>query len=185
MMPRMTFPMPRRPRHGLALALTGMPAVLAGLALAVTALSPGVPHRMAETFVAICGSGDSLLSTGAPHAEAAGRPASRVSVLSCEALPDVPGKSVTTAIVDFPPSGWTGAHRHPGSVSAVVLEGTIRSHLEGGPPVLYASGQSWFEPRGALHVFAENPDPMHPARLLATFIADTGCGPLVLPANSD
>ncbi|ACD20496.1 cupin domain-containing protein [Paraburkholderia phytofirmans] len=158
---------------------------LAMLALATTmmlALAPSAPRAAIDWFADICG-GDSSMSSVSTHAGAASRPASTVKVLSCEALPNAPGKSVTTAIVDFPPLGFTPAHRHPGAVSAVVLEGTIRSQLQGGPPVDYAAGQTWFEPPRALHLFAENPDAMHTAKLLATFIADTNCGPLVLPPD--
>ena len=53
--------------------------------------------------------------------------------------------------------------------------------MAGGPAVDYQAGQAWFEPPRALHLFAENPDPVKPASLIATFIADSDCGPLVLP----
>jgi hypothetical protein len=33
---------------------------------------------------------------------------------------------------------------------------------------------------GALHLFAENPDPKAPARILATCVADANCGPLLV-----
>jgi hypothetical protein len=36
-------------------------------------------------------------------------------------------------------------------------------------------------PPRALHLLAENPDPLHPAKLLAFFIADNNGGPLVIP----
>jgi quercetin dioxygenase-like cupin family protein len=153
-------------------------------AMAILALGPSAPRSAIGWFAGICGGGgDPLLSNTTTHTDAAKRPVSTVKVLSCEALPNVPGKSVTTAIVDFPPLGFTPAHRHPGSVTAVVLEGTIRSQLQGGPPVDYAAGQTWFEPPRALHLFAENASTLQPAKLLATFIADTNCGPLVLPPD--
>ncbi|MFM0164950.1 cupin domain-containing protein [Paraburkholderia sediminicola] len=164
--------------------LAGKLTMLAALAVAVLTLGPAAPRSAVDWLTDICGSGgDALLASASPDANAASRPTSSVKVLSCEALPNAPGKSVTTAIVDFPPLGFTPAHRHPGSVVAVVLEGTIRSQLEGGAPVDYVSGQTWFEPPRALHLFAENPDPTHPAKLLATFVADTGCGALVLPPD--
>lgn len=164
--------------------LPGNPTMLAAIAVALLLPGPATPSSAIDWFAGICGSGgDPLLSSASPAASATGRPASTVKVLSCEALPDAPGKSVTTAIVDFPPLGFTPAHRHPGSVTAVVLEGTIRSQLAGGGPVDYVSGQTWFEPPHTLHLFAENPDPTHPARFLATFVADTGCGALVLPPD--
>lgn len=50
---------------------------------------------------------------------AGARPKTVVTPISCEKLPNVPGKSITTAIVAFPPNGYTPRHRHPGSVSAL------------------------------------------------------------------
>ena len=53
----------------------------------------------------------------------------------------------------------------------------------GGPVGTYKTGETFFEPPGTLHVFAENPDPVKPARLVAVFVADANCGPLVLPPD--
>lgn len=109
------------------------------------------------------------------------RPATIVKPVSCEKLPDVPGKAVTTAIVEFPPQAYSPAHRHPGSVTAFVLKGMVRSQLAGGPVGTYKPGGTWFEPPGALHLFAENASSTEPAELLAFFVADENCGPLVIP----
>ena len=111
---------------------------------------------------------------------AAGRPETVVKRVSCEKLPHVPGKSITTAVVEFPPNAYSPAHRHPGSVTAYVLKGTIRSQLGGGPAIAYKTGETWFEPPGTLHQFAENASATEPAALLATFVADDDCGPLTV-----
>lgn len=116
-----------------------------------------------------------------PGAAPGARPATVVKPLSCEALPNVPGKSITTVTVDFPPGAYTPAHRHPGSVTAFVIRGAVRSQLAGGPPQLYGPGTTWFEPPGALHLFAENASATEPALILAVFVADDNCGPLVIP----
>jgi len=112
---------------------------------------------------------------------AGARPKTVVTPISCQKLPDVPGKSITTVIVAFPPNGFTPRHRHPGSVSAFVLKGTLRSQLEGSPAAVFTKGQTWFEPPGAVHLFAENASTTEPAELLATFVADDDCGPLTIP----
>lgn len=116
------------------------------------------------------------------HASAvlAHRPATLVRPISCEKLADIPGKSVSTVIVDFPPGAFTPRHRHPGSVTAFVLKGTLRSQLAGGAAAIYTVGQTWFEPSGTIHLFAENASATEPAQLLATFIADDDCGSLTL-----
>ena len=142
----------------------------------------GGPASVERWLRDICSAEDQPMFSSAPaQPGAASRPVTHVKVLSCEPLPDVPGKSVTTAVVDFPPLALTGPHRHPGTVTAFVLEGTVRSQMEGATAIDYRSGATWFEPPRALHLLAENPDPVRPARLLAVFVTDRDCGPLVIP----
>ncbi|MBG6290202.1 cupin domain-containing protein [Pseudomonas nitroreducens] len=109
------------------------------------------------------------------------RPATQVKRLSCEPLADMPGKVVTTLQVDFPPGGFTPAHRHPGAVTAIVLSGQVRSQMQGLPAQIYGPGETWFEPSRELHLFAENPSASEPARLLAVIVSEESCGPLVIP----
>jgi quercetin dioxygenase-like cupin family protein len=122
-----------------------------------------------------------MLSTSANEAASASRPGTATRLLSCEPLADVPGKSVTTALVMFPPRAYTPAHRHPGAVTAYVVSGSIRSQMETTPAQTYRPGSTWFEPAGALHLLAENPSASETAELLAVFITDSECGQLVIP----
>ncbi|MGX8012208.1 cupin domain-containing protein [Mesorhizobium sp. ORM8.1] len=112
---------------------------------------------------------------------AAARPTTTVKPLSCEKLPNVPGHSITTALVEFPPNAYTPRHKHPGSVTAFVIKGALRSQMDGGPAVTYTTGQTWFEAPGAIHAFAENASATEPAELLAIFVAEDDCGPLTIP----
>ncbi len=118
--------------------------------------------------------------SGQQQTQAAARPAASVRPVSCQKLPNVPGKSITTVIVDYPPLGYSPRHRHPGSVTAFVLKGTVRSQLNEGPAETFTVGQSWFEPPGTIHMFAENASATEPASLLAIFVADDDCGPLTI-----
>jgi hypothetical protein len=59
-------------------------------------------------------------------------------------------------------------------------QGIVRSRLAGGPIGTYKPGETWFEPPGVLHLFAENASNTEPAELLAIFVADDNCGPLVI-----
>jgi len=120
------------------------------------------------------------METASPADGAVARPETVVKIISCEKLLDVPGKSITTAVVDFPPNAFTPRHRHPGSVTAFVLKGTLQSQLAGGPAGVFAAGQTWFEPPGTIHLFAENVSATEPAQLLAFFVADDNCGPLTI-----
>ncbi len=118
--------------------------------------------------------GDRTLIAGA-------RPTTTVRPLSCQKLSDMPGKSLTLVLVDYPPNAYTPRHRHPGTVSAFVVKGVLRSQLSGGSVGTYKAGETWFEPPGAIHLFAENTSKTEPAEILATFITDDECGPLVIP----
>jgi quercetin dioxygenase-like cupin family protein len=103
-----------------------------------------------------------------------------VKTLSCEKLADIPGKSITTTLVTFPPGASSPAHRHPGSVTVFMLKGTMRSRLSGEPVETYRIGETWFEPNGALHALAENPSKTDAAEFLAIFVTDENCGPLTI-----
>ena len=161
---------------------------LAALSMVLAAGWALMPHGNRQEAVQwlddVCSTVSRPMFSSAPvpaGSGAAARPATSVKVLSCEPLPHVPGKSVNTAIVDFPPHAYSPAHRHPGSVTAIILEGTVRSQLGGGPVGTFKSGETFFEPPGTLHVFADNPDPVRPAKLVSVFVSDENCGPLVLP----
>ena len=120
-------------------------------------------------------SGDEARGEGADA-----RPITQTRIVSCEELAHIPGKSITTTTVEFPPNAYTPKHRHPGSVTVYVLKGRIRSQLGGGPVGVFGVGDSFFEPPGAIHLFAENASMTEPAEILAVFVADQDCGPLII-----
>lgn len=159
----------------------GSVAALALVMAAGFALSPGAKRTALAVWDSVCYADAGPLFASSAADKATGRPATIVTPLSCSPLASVPGKSVTTAMVEFPPGGFSGPHRHPGEVTAVVIEGLVRSQLDSGVSITYAAGQTWFEPPRTLHNFAENPDPTKPAKLLAFFVADNNCGPLTIP----
>jgi quercetin dioxygenase-like cupin family protein len=88
-------------------------------------------------------------------------------------LPNVPGKSLSAALVTYPPGGKSGKHHHAGSVFAFVVSGSIRSENSAtGPSKVYKAGESFFEPPGSEHLVSENASDTEPASLLAVFVAD-------------
>ena len=102
-------------------------------------------------------------------------PAESLTPVQRQALPNVPGKTFTSAIVTFPPAARAVPHRHGDAfVYAYVLEGTVNSQLEGQPPHVYHQGENWSEPPGAHHLATENTSETEPAKLLVVFIATTG-----------
>ena len=75
----------------------------------------------------------------------------------------------------FPPGAASVPHRHGDAfLYAYVLEGAVRSQIEGQPAHVYRTGESWTEKPGDHHVLTENASSTETARLLVVFVADTG-----------
>jgi len=154
-------------RHGLALAgivILGLAAIVGGVY--------GAAHMPAVSHGAV--------QMSAAGSDASARPRAQQQPIACEKLPNVPGKSITTLLVSFPPNAFTPRHRHPGSVTAYVLKGTLRSQLNDGPVGTFGPGGTWFEPPGTIHSMVENPSPTEPAEIMAIFVADSDCGALTI-----
>lgn len=98
-------------------------------------------------------------------------------------IPNVPGKSVKAVVVSMAPGGTNESHHHAGSafIYAYVLEGEIRSQIEGEPARVYKAGEYWTESPGAHHLASWNTSKTKPAKLLAVFIVDTSDKNLTTP----
>jgi quercetin dioxygenase-like cupin family protein len=99
---------------------------------------------------------------------------------------NVPGKSLQTVTVSYPPGAKSAAHHHAKSafIMAYVISGAIRSQVEGEPARVYHAGETWNESPGAHHTISENASATEPAELLAVFLLDTGDGPLTTDDNA-
>lgn len=104
-----------------------------------------------------------------------------VTPLAAQVLPDGAGKRFTAVEVRFPPGARAAPHRHGSAfLYAYVLEGEVRSQLEGERLQTYHVGQSWIERPGAHHLVTENSSATRQARLLVTFVSQ-GSEPLKIP----
>ena len=103
------------------------------------------------------------------------RPASGADVtqLYQSALPNVSSKDFSVITVVYKPGERSRPHRHGRAfVFAYVLEGSVRSQVEGGPEHIYKQGESWSEAPGAHHVVSGNASDTQPAKFLVVFVAD-------------
>jgi quercetin dioxygenase-like cupin family protein len=99
----------------------------------------------------------------------------KVTLVYDHKLPNVPGKSMKGVLVEYEPGGSSPAHTHPDSsfIYATILEGSIRSQVNGGPITVYHAGESFSEFPGDHHGVSENASKTKPARILAVFVVDT------------
>lgn len=112
----------------------------------------------------------------APHLPPVEGPASaQTSLVFDHVLPNVPGKSLKAVLVEYGPGGSSPGHVHPPSafIYATVLEGAIRSQLNGEPARVYQAGESFFEMPGDQHAVSANASQTDRARLLAVFVVNS------------
>jgi quercetin dioxygenase-like cupin family protein len=108
---------------------------------------------------------------------------SSVTLVYDHILPNVPGKSLKGVLVEYAPGGASPAHTHARSafIYATVLEGAIRSQVNGGPVIIYKAGENFSEMPGDRHGVSENASTTQRARLLAVFVVDTADTTLTTP----
>ncbi|MBY8610368.1 cupin domain-containing protein [Burkholderia arboris] len=99
----------------------------------------------------------------AAHAHDAG---DNVHAIMQQAVPEAPGKRVVVATVDYAPGQASDAHKHLGSVFAVVSKGEVLSQVNGGPLHRYRAGEGWYEAPGSRHQVSRNASATEPAQLV-------------------
>ncbi|MBW0445133.1 cupin domain-containing protein [bacterium M00.F.Ca.ET.228.01.1.1] len=99
------------------------------------------------------------------------------------ALPDVPGKSIRGVLVEYGPGGYSPAHTHAKSaiIYATVLEGAVKSQINGGPVRTFKAGESFTELPGDHHGVSANASDTAPSKLLAVFVVNTDEKVLTIP----
>lgn len=102
-----------------------------------------------------------------------------------QAIPNIPGKSLVSLIVDYAPGGSSPSHIHAKSafIFAYVLSGKIESQVNDEPKRIYRAGESWYEMPGSSHRVSRNASETEPAKLLAVFVVDTNDKDLTTPVE--
>jgi quercetin dioxygenase-like cupin family protein len=126
--------------------------------------------------------------TAMPPGQMAKQFAARPGVIFAHALADAPGKNLVVVALKFPPKSASGrtaspacvGHHHPGSVYVYITQGTARLGLAGQPVHVVHTGESFFEPVGALHTVGESASATEPASAIAVMVVPDGA-PLATP----
>lgn len=141
-----------------------------------TRIAGGMLTLATLTGATACAASDQPAHATTPVSTTASQaPGETLTPLTQQVLPNVQGKTFTSAIVDFAPGARAEPHRHGDAfVYAYVLEGTVRSQLDGKPVSTFRAGGNWVEQPGAHHVVTENTSSTERAKLLVVFVAGTG-----------
>ena len=95
------------------------------------------------------------------------------TILERHAQSDVPGKEVVIGTAMLPPGTAIGYHTHPGDEAGYVLKGTLILRTRGQPDRVLKAGDSFFNPRGAVHSLAAAPGG-EGGMAVSTWIVDQG-----------
>lgn len=89
-------------------------------------------------------------------------------------LPGMVGDRLRTTVLEvtYEPGGASAPHRHPCPVVGYVVQGHLRTQVEGGRVAVYRAGESFFEAPNALHRVSANASDDKPVRFLAIFTCD-------------
>jgi quercetin dioxygenase-like cupin family protein len=79
---------------------------------------------------------------------------------------------VTLVEVNYGAGEASTPHSHPCAVIGYVVEGTIRSQVQGEPEMTYQAGESFCEAPNRVHLVSANASATQPAKLLAYLICD-------------
>jgi quercetin dioxygenase-like cupin family protein len=85
----------------------------------------------------------------------------------------VPGKEIVIGTATLPPGSTIGFHTHPGDESGYVLKGTLILKTQGQPDRVLKAGESFFNPRGAVHSVMPGPG-SDGAMAVSSWIVDKG-----------
>jgi quercetin dioxygenase-like cupin family protein len=91
----------------------------------------------------------------------------------------VPGKEIVIGTATLPPGSAIGYHTHPGDEAGYVLKGNLILKTQGQPDRALKAGDSFFNPRGAVHSLVVVPGP-DGGMAVSSWIVDKGA-PLATP----
>ncbi len=94
--------------------------------------------------------------------------------------PEQADKEILVKRIELQPGASAPAHVHPGMVTGYVESGKLEFQLKDGPLLKLKAGDTFFEPPGAHHMVAKNPDPAVKTVVIA-FVENPKRAPLSTP----
>ena len=82
------------------------------------------------------------------------KPQPQRSVLERHDQSGVPGKEIVVGTLNLPPGTAVGFHEHPGDEAGYIIKGRALWKVRGQPDKTLGAGESFFNPRGAVHSLA-------------------------------
>jgi len=124
----------------------------------------------------VCGGllGTSLAWSQTNSSNARSQTKERARKVMSQALPVLEGDHLKAVLLEirYGPGEASPPHSHPCAVIGYVVEGSLRTEIQGKPEMIYTAGQSFYEEPHAVHFVSANASATEPAKFLAYFICD-------------
>jgi quercetin dioxygenase-like cupin family protein len=98
----------------------------------------------------------------------------RAHIVLSQVLPILDGAHLKATLVEvnYGPGEASRSHSHPCAVIGYVVEGAVRSQIQGLPEMIYKAGDSFYEAPNRVHLVSANASLTKPAKLVAYLICD-------------
>ena len=98
----------------------------------------------------------------------------RARLAFSHALPRLDGNHLEVKVVEvtYGPGESSSPHSHPCPVLGYVLQGALRTQVQGEPEAIYKVGESFYEAPDGVHAVSANASHKEPARFIAYFVCD-------------
>lgn len=113
-----------------------------------------------------------LLAVSAHAGDEPGAARPTVVPLLTRDVPEVAGKEIAVATVEYLPGGGSAPHRHHAHVVVYVLEGHFATQVAGGERLVLGPGQTFYESPSDEHVVSENASATEPVKILVFMLKD-------------
>ena len=102
------------------------------------------------------------------------QPKDRARLVLSQQFPKLDGDHLKAALVEvrYGPGEASPPHSHPCAVIGYVVEGTLRTQVQGQPEMIYKAGESFYEPPNGVHLISANASSTEPAKLVAYLLCD-------------
>jgi quercetin dioxygenase-like cupin family protein len=98
----------------------------------------------------------------------------RARVALAHVLPRLDGTHLKASVVEvnYGPGESSPPHSHPCPVVGYVVEGGIRTQVDGEPEAIYKAGEAFYEAANGIHEVSANASQTQPATFIAYFVCD-------------
>ncbi len=98
----------------------------------------------------------------------------RVRTVLSKPLPKLNGDRLKAVLLEvrYGPGEASSPHSHPCAVIGYVVEGSLRTQVQGEPEATYRAGESFYEAPNGVHLVSANASSTEPAKFVAYLICD-------------